>query len=146
MLIRLLLVSLFFITTAHASHSQSYRPVQTQTGPEEWTLQQDFRVRINGYNVIIPTGFSYDGASAPLGWLIAPMGGHYPTAALLHDYFYSNLNDGTPHPAAPDRKDADRIFLQVMQQHQVKPLVRVFMWLAVRWFGGAAWIKELVVE
>ncbi len=103
-----------------------------QTGLEQWTLIEPFAYQ----SIVVPAGFVTDGASSPLRDLIKSWGGHYNTAALVHDYLYDCLNRGHPDPAAPTRAAADGFLYEIMQRCGVNFWVRWAMWLAVRGFGG----------
>lgn len=108
-----------------------------ELGQHSWRLLQPFSyTTLAGHVIDIPAGFETDGASSPLRELITSWGGHYSTAALIHDYLYDCINHGTPDPAAPSRADADAILYEAMQRCGVNPVVRWLMWIAVRAFGG----------
>lgn len=110
-----------------------------------WRLMEPFRYRTDGGCVIeVPAGFTTDGASSPFHQLIEPLGGHYGTAVLVHDYLYVQRNEGKPHPCAKARKRADAIFLEAMRRAKVRPLVRLGMWAVVRLFGMEALKKPFV--
>lgn len=96
--------------------------------------------------IVVPKGFITDGASSPFHVLITAWGGHYPVAALVHDYLYDRLGQKKPHRCAPTRKTADLIFLEVMRRSGVHWFVRLAMFAAVRMFGGDSFIKEAVVR
>lgn len=103
-----------------------------QVGLERWTLIEPFTYK----TIVVPAGFVTDGASSPLRILIESWGGHYSTAALVHDYLYQQLNEGRPDPAAPTRAVADGVLYEIMARCHVNLEVRWAMWLAVRAFGG----------
>lgn len=105
-----------------------------------WKLLRPFSyTTLDGHVIDIPAGFLTDGASSPV--VITRWGGKYGTAALIHDYLYTQLNHGHPNPAAPTRRDADDILDEVMRRCNVNIYVRVGIWLAVRAFGGPAMRK-----
>jgi len=114
-------------------------PVLTaRDGGKTWELKGDYHFFIDGVLFTIPDGFETDGASTPFRVLITPLSGNYWVAALIHDYLYASK--------AVPRKKADAVFLQVMREHEVNPVLRGVMWLAVRWFGGIGWVKDLAVR
>ena len=124
------------------SHATLPRPKLTRLGKHKWRVEEDFVYESpDGEHIKIPRGFITDGASSPLRILITSMGGHYPTAAVVHDWLYTRLNHGRPDPAAKTRKAADRIFRKEMKRAGVKPLVRFGIWLGVRAFGGPGFRK-----
>jgi hypothetical protein len=111
-----------------------------------WLLREPFvYTTLSGCTLTVPGGFITDGASSPFGYLIEPWGGHYPAAALVHDYLYVCRNAGKPHRCAPTRKAADQLFLEIMKRSGVKPLVRLLMFAAVR-IGGMSAIKGFFVR
>lgn len=82
---------------------------------------------------VIPPGFETDFASVPRSlWNILPPIGKHNKAALLHDWLYVN-NIGT-------RKQADKLFYNVMLQHDVERTAARIMYLGVR-IGGKKWWK-----
>ena len=87
-------------------------------------------VTVHGYEV--PEGFITDFASVPRSlWNVLPPLGRHNEAALLHDWLYDN-RIGT-------RAEADKIFLNVMLQCNVKYHTALIMWLGVRLGGGKWW-------
>lgn len=112
-------------------------PIKLKQDGRNWLLLEPFRYTArNGIIVTVPAGFETDGASSPLRTLITSWGGHYSTAALVHDYLYVCLNNGHPDLLAPTRADADGILYEIMARCGVNLTVRWAIWLAVRGFGG----------
>ena len=108
-----------------------------RVGKDQWALKRKFvYTTFEGQRISVPEGYVTDGASSPFRVLITPFGGHYPQAAVIHDYLYDRLNQGNPHPAAPTRKKADQVLREMMRRGKVKPLVRAGIYLGVRAFGG----------
>jgi Protein of unknown function (DUF1353) len=82
--------------------------------------------------VIVPKGFITDFASVPrLFWSMLPPIGRYGYAALFHDWVYWDQK--------LDRRQADRIFKETMEELSVSFYVVFVMYWAVRLFGWAAW-------
>lgn len=82
----------------------------------------------------VPAGFVYDGASIPrpLWWLIgSPFTGRYRRAALVHDYLYA------VHGCS--REEADRVFLEAMDEDRVPKWRRWAMYRGVRLGGAGPW-------
>jgi hypothetical protein len=78
-------------------------------------------------------GFLTDLASVPrFLWPVFPPWERYGPAAVLHDYLYWRPE------AEWSRRDADRVFRDVMRLLGVRGFERVPIYLAVRWFGGPA--------
>lgn len=94
--------------------------------------------------IIVPKGFRTDGASVPRClWAIFPSTGRYMRAAVLHDYLYSRLRGGLPHPEAASRRDADRELRLAMAACGVDSVSRFLIWGAVRLFGGQFAKREI---
>lgn len=87
---------------------------------------------------IVPAGFDTDFATVPkfMTWLL-PTYGVYTLAAILHDYFCTNLNLGT---SIVRPVDADGIFRRIMQEQNVPFVRRWLLWTGVRW--GAIFNKH----
>lgn len=82
-------------------------PLKTERlGNRLWVLLAPFKFSVDGKEYEAPTGFVYDGNSAPrLLWaLCSPVGGVYGEAGPAHDWFYS-LDCPTP----VSRRQADQI-------------------------------------
>ncbi len=106
--------------------------------------------------IIVPEGFTYDGASVPrFLWSIANLtpDGKLRAAALVHDWIYDNKG---VMPAGSyqfyngswinvvgrwTRKDADKMFLKIMELGGVGKTDRTRAYWAVRLFGWIAWKK-----
>lgn len=110
-----------------------------ELGPVKWQLLNpvDYTT-IKGVKINVPTGFITDGASSPLRILLTSLGGHYTTAAIIHDWLYTNLNEGHPIPGVETREDADSVLLEAMERArpEVNYWVRWAIWMIVRGFGG----------
>lgn len=95
----------------------------------------DFEVRVK-------PGFICDAASSPrLAWTLTgflPRGIHDP-AALVHDQLYEDK--GTHNGQSYTRKDADKIFLKMLQECGVKNWHARLAYLAVRAGGNYYWKK-----
>jgi hypothetical protein len=83
----------------------------------------------------VPEGFVTDGASVPrLFWsLLGPFGSYF-SAAIIHDFLYSEHNRIFP------RQECDWIFLEAMAASGVGWLTRRTIYRAVR-LGGASRFK-----
>ena len=97
------------------------------------------------YVVRIPTGFVTDLASIPrpLWVLIAPMDLTF-AAPILHDYLYQCGGVPPPGGVYPSdvtftRREADRLFAQLMKEEKIVFWRRHLAWVAVRLFGWATW-------
>lgn len=108
-----------------------------QVSDRQWQLTKPFTYTTDkGIEIKVPEGFLTDGASSPLRILITSFGGHYSTAAVIHDYLYVRLNAGDPHPAAPTRYDADNVLYELMHKGGVNFWVKWGIYILVRDFGG----------
>lgn len=98
--------------------------------PRHWKLLDDFNYR----EITVPSGFTFDGASIPLGlrWLF-PHGGAKFAAACLHDYCYQT--------GIVDRITSDKYFLEVMLENGVNKWKAKAMYLGVRSGGWVTWNK-----
>lgn len=87
-----------------------------------------------GNFLTVGAGFSTDFASVPriLWWLFPPIGRH-TVAAVTHDYLYKTKRK---------RSVADKIFLDVMLQHNTTKWKAYTMYLGVRLFGWHAYNKK----
>jgi hypothetical protein len=87
---------------------------------------------INGID--IPMGYETDFASVPrLFWSIIPTIGKHSIAALVHDYLYDNR--------IGSRREADRLFLELMLQYNVNKLSAYIMYAGVR-IGALNWWRK----
>jgi hypothetical protein len=100
-------------------------------GPDARMLHSFFVNTFIGL-VMIPEGFVTDFASVPqFLWGIFPPWGKYSEAAVVHDFLYTGFFKCT-------RKQADQVFLQLMERMEVPLWKRQTMYAAVRMFGGKA--------
>ena len=87
----------------------------------------------SGRTITVPAGFVTDGASVPRAlWAFLPTWGSYSRAAVIHDYLLHRLAVGNPHPEAPTRADADRVFDEAVCVCGTPRLVRWFLAVGVR--------------
>ena len=105
--------------------------------PGDWWLwrmecAQVWQVEGSG-EIVVPAGFISDGPTVPrLFWNLFPVWGRYGRAGVLHDYLCARITLLNPHPAAPTRLEADRIFLAAMVALDVGWLSRTILFLSVR--------------
>jgi hypothetical protein len=105
--------------------------------------------------IIVPKGFTYDGASSPrISWTMSGIipDGLIRPAALVHDWIY-NFDGDLPLGSHTfytkgvwvsvitrwSRKDADRIFLKIMRQAGMDEFQSWLAYYAVRAFGWTKW-------
>jgi len=105
-----------------------------------WRLCEPIRYEAgakgSGRWIVIDKGFVTDGATIPaFVRLFLAVWGTYGRAACLHDYGYSLLRAGFPHPNMPSRKACDDEFHRAMIACGTRPLLALLMWAAVRLCG-----------
>lgn len=108
-------------------------PERELTEPFEFTLKTE-----NSFvYATIREGYIWNGASIPKAfWSVigGPFSGKYALGALIHDLLYDTHYT--------TRKEADEIFLQVMEMERVGKAKRWLMYQAVRRFGSKPWKKS----
>jgi hypothetical protein len=109
-----------------------------------WVLEADYACDDHGTRLTVPAGFRFDLASVPrLFWpLVAPFELSI-AAPLLHDFLYRYAGDPPAPGAVPPRRyarrEADRLFREVMAAEGVAAWRRDAAWAAARLFGGRSW-------
>jgi|JI10StandDraft_1071094.scaffolds.fasta_scaffold121561_1 hypothetical protein len=109
-----------------------------------WILLADYQVDFKGFSITAPANFKFDLASVPRAfwWAIAPNELSI-VAPLIHDLLYKYSGKLPKNLVTPyrefTRKQADEIFLNLMEQEGVSVWRRVIAYHAVRTFGEAAW-------
>lgn len=109
---------------------------------ELWILGEELRVVItdgdDGEEVVVPVGFTTDGASVPgfaqvlTGW--KPFERPQRWAGVTHDWLYCQ--------PGYERKRADRVFRAVLVAEAAGWFRHTVMYLAVRWFGADAYRRN----
>ena len=97
----------------------------------KFELISDYIYQIENYVIRVPKSFVTDYASIPRIFraIVLPYGKH-SGASVAHDYLYSKgceLNI--------ERKKADKIFLEILKEEGVNPILARLMYIAVRCFG-----------
>lgn len=96
------------------------------------TLKEQLVYRHPLKTIIVPAGFETDFASVPRAfWRIVPPWDSHLLASVVHDRLY-DLGEGS-------QAVADAIFLDAMTDLGVPKWKRVVMYIALRFFGFAAW-------
>lgn len=101
------------------------------------TLMQSYELNYFDKRIVIPSGFTFDGTSAPRRlWHIVghPFEGKQVIGALVHDYLYSS--------GIVSRAEADDIYLQLLLKLKQSRVMSYFMYLGVRIFGGSHYAKK----
>lgn len=113
------------------------RPVLSYIVGEGWILVSPWTVQAGLCDLTVPAGFHFDLSSTPrLIWpLISPFDCSIE-APLAHDFVYRYHDAGG---RVWKRREADRLFLQLMRRESVRAWRRSLAWLAVRLAGFWAW-------
>lgn len=101
-------------------------------GVGRYELLQDVSVSVNGWNITVYKGFTWDGASIPKSlWSEVGCPIDYAVESLIHDALYRTH--------LLDRKSADKIFHRLLVQNGVSMVKAKAMYLAVRVGGEEAY-------
>lgn len=103
-----------------------------------WEVLEEYRYATTKGVIVVPKGFKTDYASVPKIFRnIINSYGKHGRAAIVHDWLYSkecNLNI--------TREEADKIFLEIMEEWKVSKWKRILMYRLVRRFGASHFRKE----
>jgi len=110
-----------------------------------WRLAEPLTYEVgsrgSGRLILVSKGFTTDGTSIPqFLWSILPVWANWSRAGVIHDYLCYRIAVNNPHPEAPTRDEADRIFLEALldlnvgrvQRYALYCGVRIGTWLNVR--------------
>ena len=101
---------------------------------EEWILTAPYVRDTSIGRIEVPAGFITDLASIPQQvWRRFPRWGRWSGAAIVHDYCYRER------PNQIDRATADRVFLELMREDQVRYGDYTIIYSAVRQFCDRPW-------
>lgn len=90
--------------------------------------------------ILVEEGFDTDYASVPRGlWNLYPPDGDYTPAAVIHDALYWHQATAEHGGRRVTRAEADRCFLEAMEDLGIPLLRRRILYTAVRLGGGRAW-------
>lgn len=106
---------------------------------DKWQTQVDFSVTLkDGRKVTVPEGFIYDKASVPwLVWFYMPRDDKgFTDAALVHDYLYTVQKIEF---IWIERKEADDVFLELMDREEMRWDKKWLAYTAVRSWGWRYW-------
>lgn len=108
---------------------------------DKFIMGSHYRYRVFERLIDIPKGFITDLASVPKIFrnLLNSYGKNYTRAAVVHDYLYSH-----GYKMGIKRKEADRIFLEIMKERGVPLWKRSLMYRGVRMFGGLHYKKGAI--
>jgi Protein of unknown function (DUF1353) len=108
-----------------------------------WRLAEPLIYEVGGRGsgrvILVHKGFTTDGPSIPqVMCSILPVWASYSRAGVIHDYLCWRIAGNNPHPEAPTRADADRIFFEAMEVLNVGWVQRYALYWGVRlgtWFN-----------
>ena len=111
---------------------------------KNWQLVNAFTYAVGAEDaedvINVPAGFVTDFASVPrIMWSVIPPWGCYGKGSILHDYLYRV--GAIVGNRRYTRKESDLIFLEAMEVLEVSKLKRKVIYIAVRMFGGSAYIN-----
>lgn len=119
-----------------------YREFSLELAPRQghsFQILQDFHYRTRNRLILVPKDFISDLASIPrIFWSFYPPFGTYTLASVVHDYLYSK--EGAKEVSS--RKEADQIFLNIMEETKVPKFTRFLFYYATRLFGRSHFQKE----
>jgi hypothetical protein len=120
-------------------------PISYDVATQTWILLADYSYKYQGYTITAKSGFSFDLASVPrpLWWLIAPNELSI-VAPLFHDLLYVYRGElrkfgGVDPYRTYTRREADDLFLHLMEVEGVARWRRYAAYAAVRAAGGFYW-------
>ena len=103
-----------------------------------WLVNEEYRYQTSKGLVVVPKGFRTDYASVPRVFRnIINSYGKHGRAAVVHDWLYSSRCE-----VNISRAEADKIFLEIMVEWNVKKYKRILMYILVRIFGGSHFRKN----
>jgi hypothetical protein len=106
-----------------------------------YLLDSPMNVIINNTQLVVPSGFSTDGASIPrIFWFTTgtPFSPHYMRGAIIHDYLYQT---GTF-----ERKDSDLIMYNFLLADDTSKYNALKIYYALRVGGWYVWNKYRKME
>jgi len=107
-----------------------------------YVLYEEYTYLRPEWNVTIPEGFVWDGASVPrFLWSISGIrpDGRIRAAALVHDYLYRYGGKVPSCSRVFTRKEADRLFYEMIREAGGSWWTAWRAWFAVSLFGWLAW-------
>ena len=104
-----------------------------------WRLAEPLIYEVGGRGsgrvILVSKDFITDGSSIPqFLWSILPVWARYSRAGVIHDYLCYRIAVNNPHPEAPTRDHADRIFFEAMEALNVGWVQKYLLYWGVR-FG-----------
>ena len=115
--------------------------VKPLSNGRDWELQNEVKYATRAGEVIyIYGGFITDFASIPRPFrnLFSPDTGKHRRAAVVHDYLYRTATEKYT------RAEADKIFLEIMEDDGVSWFTRMALYRAVRIGGSGSFVERTV--
>jgi len=118
------------LTITHLSGNGKY-------GWRLWRLAEPLIYEVGGRGsgrvILVSKGFTTDGSSIPrVLWSILPVWANDSRAGVIHDYLCYRIAANTPHPEAPTRDHADRIFFEAMEALNIGRVRKYVLYWGVR--------------
>ena len=115
-----------------------------------WRLAEPLIYEVGGSGsgrvIVVSKGFITDGPSIPrFLWSILPVWASWSRAGVIHDYLCYLIAVNNPHPEAPTRDDADRIFFEALKALNVGWVQRYALYCGVR-FGTRCHVRTTMVD
>ena len=115
-----------------------------------WRLAEPLIYEVGGRGsgrvILVSKGFITDGPSIPrLLWSILPVWASWSRAGVVHDYLCYLIALNNPHPEAPTRDHADRIFFEAMELLNVGWVQKYLLYWGVR-FGTWYNVRPTMID
>ena len=121
--------------------------IQKWFGRRQWKLEEPFEYTLpgDGEFIVIPAGFTFDFASVPrLFWPVLHPVGLLLIGSIIHDYAYRYhyLKTTMGIKMRLDRKQADRLLLEITKAETGIRIGSCLAWASVRIGGRGSWSKK----
>jgi hypothetical protein len=131
------------LTVTHLSGNDTH-------GWRLWRLAEPLIYEVGGRGsgrvILVSKGFITDGPSIPrLLWSILPVWASWSRAGVVHDYLCYRIALNNPHPEAPTRDHADRIFFEAMELLNVGWVQKYLLYWGVR-FGTWYNVRPTMID
>lgn len=115
-----------------------------------WRLSEPLIYEVGGRGsgrvILVSKDFITDGSSIPqFLWSILPVWASWSRAGVIHDYLCYRIAVNNPHPEAPTRDHADRIFFEAMEALNVGWVQKYLLYWGVR-FGTWYNVRTTMID